>query len=489
MAANDLLIVPPLIKYITGPLLGPSLLAGAARKAGHAVEVLDLNVRWIRKQLPELETEAKKLDSPFVGDHDRPSSVLRPLQQRFAEECSRFLPPRAHQVDGGDDRALHLQFDHEEVIDAADALARSEMGEWIRGHLGARKDAPGVVGLSLLYSGQVLPALATSRIARDLWPGTLIVWGGPHVTALRDQIVRDPRYGALVDRFVFGYAEQTYIDILTAVRDGAALPPEAVAPGGGQYAAAKDATAIPEFDDLHLYGWRRLTLPAQISRGCAYGRCTFCTYPAVEGAYRDLPLGASNAVVDQAVELGAAVSFKDSLLLPQRLEVVAETIGGRVPWSACTKLNLKYDQGFLKRIVAGGCSTLEFGLETLTPGGQLLIDKRQTIDLFVRTLDAAEAAGLAVVINYMTALPGADAEQDQLWLERVRDSLRTRPNLVAKVEHNTFELERLSPIGRSPESFGVRVTKTWPWATIMEWEPMPTTATERSGAVRSLPVV
>lgn len=42
---------PPLVKYAAGPLLGPAMLAGAAERAGHSVALVDLNARWIERDL------------------------------------------------------------------------------------------------------------------------------------------------------------------------------------------------------------------------------------------------------------------------------------------------------------------------------------------------------------------------------------------------------------------------------------------------------
>jgi hypothetical protein len=77
MAARAMILVPPFLKYVSGPLLGPAMLAGAGQQAGHHVQVLDLNARWIRDELPAgIAVEPQQ----FLGDHDRPSDILRRLQ-------------------------------------------------------------------------------------------------------------------------------------------------------------------------------------------------------------------------------------------------------------------------------------------------------------------------------------------------------------------------------------------------------------------------
>lgn len=258
------------------------------------------------------------------------------------------------------------------------------------------------------------------------------------------------------------------MDLLDAVANRWSWPQEVIRAGEGYRRAKDDPGIVPDFGTAIAWGGR-LTLPAQSSRGCAYGRCAFCTYPAIEGSLRNLDLGPVHAVVVEAERRAATVSFKDSLATSDRLNELANVIGGRVPWSACTKLHSRLNADFLRRLRVAGCHTLEVGLETLTKSGQVMILKRQTPELFLAFLDAAAVAEVSVVVNYITGLPGTGPDDEQQWFARVQAEIRARPHLVAKVEHNTFQLERLSPMGKQPGKFGLVVTGSWPWASVLDW--------------------
>ncbi len=461
-----LVVVPPFLKVVSGPMLGPALLAGAGRAAGHFVDVVDLNAAWLAEHV---DGNALVAPSPFVGDHDRPTEALRTAQRRWSAMCGAVLPaPAEPQL--AEDPALTLMVEHDQVLAAASALAAGELGVWVHDAF-AQLAAPRVVGVSVMYSGQVLAAMVVADVARRLWPGVLVVWGGAHVTALREVLPTDRRFGRYAAGFVIGYAERTWVNVLDAVAADRPVPPEVARAGEGPtIRATEDPAVVPWFG---AQATTARTLPAQASRGCAYGKCAFCTYPAVEGKYRAVALDPTAAVVDEAAGVGARVSFKDSLVVPGRLEALAELIRGRVRWSACTKLHPRLDTAFLTRLAAGGCATLEIGLETLTPAGQLVIDKRQSMPLFLSFLDAAERAGIAVVVNYITGFPGTDPDEEQEWLQRVQAELATRPGLVAKVEHNTFQLERMSPMGQHPERYGLSVIRAWPWASVLAWATSP----------------
>jgi hypothetical protein len=121
-------------------------------------------------------------------------------------------------------------------------------------------------------------------------------------------------------------------------------------------------------------------------------------------------------------------------------------------------------------LASKGLSTLEIGLETLDSNTQQLINKEQSPELFNALLDAAEFSGIAVVINYMTGLPGADPHEEQKCYEYVKSEVARRPKLKAKIEHNTFQLELLSEIGTNPEKYNIEIIAEWPWSTLLEFK-------------------
>jgi len=463
--ARALIVVPPFLKYSAGPLLGPALLVAAARAAGHEADVLDLSIRWIREHLPcELAVPV----STVVGDHDKPGALLSAIQREA------FVPMlRTHLTDfdllEGADPHLSLTCSHDAVDAAVEHIVASPVGDWIRSQLECHP-RPDVLGVSVLFSGQVLLGLVASAIARQLWPSVHVVWGGAHVTALQDRIMKDARFGHFVDTFVMGYAERTFVELLDAVARDLPLPVECLRAGGRtSRRAVDDPSHAPIFQNLSLYGLPRLTLPAQASRGCSYGKCEFCTYPTIEGAYRTLEDAVVEPVVAEAARQGANVAFKDSLIVPKRLAALSERIAGRVRWSGCTKLHASLDAMALRRLAQGGCDTLEIGLETIDPEQQRRIEKKQSKELFLRVLDAAGEADVGLVVNYITGFPGQDgfaAAEELAW---VREEIIRRPRLRAVVEHNDFQLERLSPMARSPEAWRIEVTGEWPWASVLGW--------------------
>lgn len=459
--AASVVIVPPFLKHFGGPMAGPAYLKGAGERAGHKVDVLDLNREWIRERITSAHTSGQ-----IKGDHDKPSKELNRLYQEWQELCATHWPTPMP-VGDRESRAVILYASHAEVTGCATSMVAGPFGEWVRRHL-EQVARPDLVGLSVMFSGQIIATLAVTKVIHAVWPGVPVVWGGAHVTALADPISKDAIYGEGIDGFVVGYAEKTWVQLLDAVASRSPWPAEVFKAGNASRRAKEDPTTVPAFD-LTSYGQGSLTLPVQASRGCAYGKCSFCTYPKIEGKHRKLSMAALEPVIEQAASRDAVLSFKDSLLVPNQLREVGARIKGRVLWSACTKLHDSFDHETMRRLFGEGLRTLEIGLETLDGASQSIINKPQSPELLRRFLDAAAAAGVGIVINYMTGLPSADREEEQRWLRVLRDEVDARPALKAMIEHNTFQLEMLSPMGSNPSAYGIEVVRRWPWSSLLEF--------------------
>lgn len=459
--ATSLLLVPPFLKHFGGPMAGPAYLKGAGERVGHTVDVLDLNREWIKERITSAHTSGQ-----IKGDHDKPSKELNRLYQEWQELCAIHWPAPVP-ANERESRTAILYATHEEVAGCAANMAAGSFGEWVRQRL-EKAVRPDMVGLSVMFSGQIIAALAVTSVIHRVWPGVPVVWGGAHVTALAEPISKDSAYGEGIDGFVVGYAEKTWVELLDAVAGHQPWPKEVFKAGTSSQRAKEDGTTVPAFD-LSSYGQGSLTLPVQASRGCAYGKCSFCTYPKIEGKHRKLSMSALEPVIEQAAARDAVVSFKDSLLVPNQLREVGAIIKGRVMWSACTKLHSSFDCETMRRLFGEGLRTLEIGLETLDEASQGIINKPQSPALLRSFLDAAAEAGVAIVINYMTGLPGADAREEQHWLEVVHAEVATRPKLKAMIEHNIFQLEMISPMGLNPSAYGIEIERQWPWSSLLEY--------------------
>jgi hypothetical protein len=374
-----------------------------------------------------------------------------------------FLPEGADPIAG-----MHYKW---EVIGSS-VLAQSGDGtwwqEWLERDLFARfPEPPPFLGVSIMGASQVFSALVIFRLVKRRWPGTVTVAGGSHITLLADEIRRDPRYRDGIDLILSGHSEDWFVDLL---RRGAPQRRQA----GATTRPSDGFEYVPLLDpeQLEFYPSGNLTIPLQFTRGCAYARCTFCTYPAVEPVLTPFDPGRAGAAVRALVgEYGVRrFSVKDSLFTVPMMESFALALTGSevgpVSWSATTKVTRRL--ALIAPMLAGsGLATVELGIESIHPGTQQLFDKQASLAMIEDVILALAAQKVVVVINLIFGAPGEaldDAERQLAWYER----MRAMGAGYVDGSLNLLEIVRGSPMERVP-SAGVVLSGVAPWAYCYQW--------------------
>lgn len=471
---TDVLIVtPPYSPHDTSPPLGPAVLAAHIESTGLSCRHLDLNIRFLR--LFEGDDGAA---TTLVGDHSKDRRRVVRSRRFFA---SRLHVPAPHPVivPDGVDPVVSLPHRFEQLHTALEAMRsdpfwREFVGQALHGVAGQ----PRVLGLSIMGPAQVLPAVLTATLARELWPGLTVVAGGSHITLLANEIADDARYAmAVFDVFLPHHSEQAFTAVCRRVVDGRPWRsvPGVVVAGRGQRVPPPMAEEWlpPKFDlgDLDLYG-SPVSVPLQLERGCGYGRCTFCTYPLVERVSVTLGATTLERHVRAAVAVGAEqVTVKDSLMSMKSMRAFGRLVTSVAPdmgWSATTKV-IPGLATHARELADHGCATIEFGIETIHSRLQRLIDKAQSVPVVENVVRACADVGIHVVLNMLYGLPGetlAEAQAQLTWFEEL---VRRHPGLVHG-SHNLVEVNRASPFATRPSDFGIELGPTGPWAFSYCWD-------------------
>jgi hypothetical protein len=274
--ADAVLVIPPPSPSDTNPPLGPAIIARAAGRAGFSTKVVDLNALHIsrfRGTLPSRDTLA-------LGDHgkDRPL-VAQAARWLYAATGLHSYSPEYLPEDADPVAGMHYPW---KAISAA-ALDQCADGTWWEHWLSRDlfdrfPSPPLVLGVSIMGASQVFPSLVIFALSKKRWPDTVTVAGGSHITLLADLIRTDSRYRKDIDLILPGHSENSFVNLLRQMK------PDALGAVHVSSVATDDFEYLPLFpaEQLGLYGRENITMPVQFTRGCAYARCTFCTYPAVE---------------------------------------------------------------------------------------------------------------------------------------------------------------------------------------------------------------
>ena len=156
-------------------------------------------------------------------------------------------------------------------------------------------------------------------------------------------------------------------------------------------------------------------LNLQTQRGCPF-RCTYCTYPGIEGNRTRRFEAATTATRARRLEEAGArhLIITDSVFnaYPGHCLAVADAFraaGVGIPWSAFFAPTAPPD-GFYERLVAAGLSHVEFGTESLSDPMLPRIGKSFRLADVLAAHRAARAAGAHVAHFLLFGGPGETAE-------------------------------------------------------------------------------
>jgi anaerobic magnesium-protoporphyrin IX monomethyl ester cyclase len=336
----------------------------------------------------------------------------------------------------------------------------------------------GAVGLSLCFPGQLQPAFAFAHKLRRALPGVHLTVGGPAITQLLIRLRGADLAAALgpFDSAVVYEGEHTLLSLLRALDEHGADPRALVGipnlvrrdrllgakflPGEG----SEDMRRLPapDFDGLALdkYFSPRLTLPYDPTRGCYWGKCTFCHYGLAEVGTASYRERAVETVVSHLAALSAHHDTRyfylsQDSVAPKtivRLAAALADAGLNLRWATDLKPERYLTAERAQTLRRGGAVACALGVESANPRVLGLIDKGAPVEVVSNVMDHLAAAGIAAEAMCFTGFPTesyGEALETLQFLDDKRDE-------VAAFIVGEFDLTHGALVAQAPERFGVR---------------------------------
>lgn len=317
------------------------------------------------------------------------------------------------------------------------------------------------LGIPVLLGG---PALNMPGVAAE-WsriPGVSAVFAGEAehmVVALVESLLRPGSMDQLPGVFTRSNEE-------TASGSRQALEP----------IAKLDDLMIPDFSDFPWDRYPHRIVPIMASRGCGWGRCTFCSdvRTANGRGFRSRPV---ESVLEELTTQSRRYETKDFIFLDIKLNSdlllwrgIIDGVQRDIPgarWVGTVHVDRGRDNGLdratLERARAAGMTRVSFGLESGSPEILRRMAKNCTVEGNEAFARAATDAGISVRATMIFGYPGesaADLELSARFLERNHDHL-DRINLCRFKPVPGTRFERM--YRRHPDRF--------PDIRIREWDP------------------
>jgi radical SAM superfamily enzyme YgiQ (UPF0313 family) len=269
-----------------------------------------------------------------------------------------------------------------------------------------------------------------ARLIRNIHPGSHIVVGGPHVTALPIETLRHVR---AIDTVVIGEGEDTFLDIIRCLRENRTvqdIPGTAwrtsnglrIGPPRAQIADLDTLAPPTDYFDLHTL----LT-----SRGCPK-QCTFCCSKMMWGKRVRFHSAAYvlNMLETAVNRRGQRIlSIKDDTFTADRPRTLAICKGIRKRrlefiWSCDTRADY-LDDALLSEMRQSGCTRISMGVESASTAILRNINKRLSLERLFNVTRAAKKYGIQTRYYMMAGNRGETLETFHQSLDFIR---RAKPN-------------------------------------------------------------
>lgn len=350
---------------------------------------------------------------------------------------------------------------------------------------------PDLIGLTVPFPGNLYGALRIARAAKAISPAIRVVLGGGYVnTELRS--LSDPRIFDYVDFITLDDGEAPLLALLAHLRDPQAPLLRTFVRRDGVALLATDPTRpdIPQresgtptyaglpldryvsllemLNPMHrLWSdgrWNKLT----IAHGCYWKQCAFCDvsldYIArYERTPADRLVDRIEALVAETGETG--FHFVDEAAPPAGLAALAEKLierGAVITWWGNVRFEKAFTPEHTRLLARSGCVAISGGLEVASDRLLALMKKGVTVEQVARVTRAFADAGIMVHAYLMYGFPTQTAQETIDSLERVRQLFAE--GCIQSAFWHRFTATAHSPIGRSPEQYGIELVPPPPSA-------------------------
>lgn len=262
------------------------------------------------------------------------------------------------------------------------------------------------------------------RDVKSINPEIITMMGGPHVSFTAQETLK--KYPE-IDLILSGETEETIREITPHLKDmsrwqnicGIAYRQndEVVVTGKRNFIADVDALHLPARHLLPVSRYRALGFPVSMitGRGCP-NSCIFCLGRKMVGA--KIRRRQTNNVLDemeQIIALGfERINIADDLFAADKARVKEICAGIRqrglkFTWSAFARVDT-VDQEMLAQMVAAGCDSVSFGVETGNPEMLKTIKKGIKLEQVHSAVKMCKQAGMLAHASFMVGLPGETKE-------------------------------------------------------------------------------
>jgi anaerobic magnesium-protoporphyrin IX monomethyl ester cyclase len=333
----------------------------------------------------------------------------------------------------------------------------------------------GLVGLSIIHIGQVIPGLTMARILRKRFEHMHIVIGGSVFNRHADLLDNKQ---ALFEKFfhsaIVSEGEKPLEELVGHLKAGKSLKTvpnliymekQKVIHNPKAEALPYEHLVCPTFDQLPLdkYLMPYPVLPYMSSRGCYWGKCTFCTHSFIYDSYYRKEN--ETRVAEELDQLGKKYNtkyftFSDEAISPNAFNRMSKAILKQGVEMRSLGM-LKFESGdketpeLFEDIYKAGFLMLFFGLESANDRILKIIDKGCDQDTERSVLRNSSNAGIWNHLYLFFGFPTEEREEAEDTIQFTVENSEVGTGTIHSVGQSIFALEKDSAIYHNPGKFKI----------------------------------
>ena len=333
----------------------------------------------------------------------------------------------------------------------------------------------GLVGISIIHIGQVIPGLTLARLLRKKFKHLHIVIGGSVFNRHADLLDNKQ---ALFEEFfhsaIVSEGEKPLEELVSHLKEGKPLKTvpnliymeeQKVIHNPKAEALPYEHLVCPTFDQLPLekYLMPYPVLPYMSSRGCYWGKCTFCTHSFIYDSYYRKEN--ETRVAEELGQLGKKYNtkyftFSDEAISPNAFNRMSKAILKQGVEMRALGM-LKFESGdketpeLFEDIYKAGFLMLFFGLESANDRILKIIDKGCDQDTERSVLKNSSDAGIWNHLYLFFGFPTEEREEAEDTIQFTVENSEVGTGTIHSVGQSIFALEKDSAIYHNPGKFKI----------------------------------
>lgn len=321
-----------------------------------------------------------------------------------------------------------------------------------------------VIGCSISFAEQIIPAVTLSKVIKKLWPDRIILVGGNYITLMFQRLIVSPGIFDVFDGIVCGDGEGTLLQIGENIKHGRDWHDKvdnlsfknestSIQPISWSKWDYKQSP-IPDFDDFKLnqYFVAHPQLVYMTARGCYWGKCSFCNYAATHKDYQSTDVEKVVFHLKTLAEKYSISSFylSDDAIHPKRIYQIAKQLlkeNIKLNWWCLSRFdrtnNRLWSKSEIEDIVRAGCYRVFFGGESVDECIQESMAKGFDASAIRNSLEEIIDSELHAHISMIIGAPGESLESADKTINWCLES-SANPGISARIHR--FRLAYNSPL-------------------------------------------